>query len=243
MFFSPGTGTISAVTLWEPVGGDALSVTWQLVDSPAVVCGTIVCPLTLVPDTVTRHFTLVSVFWPVLAKSSVNVGAGLAGIELVDPVWRVLPPTLTEFNWCPCRPGAMGALLDPDDEGRLTWSAVATCWGSSHWIEGRNWLELSCWPPSAADRYAGRAKRADDLRDGVVLVQHVRGVEARHLGRDRVDRVLARLGLERRADLVGDVAHPVLAHLERGDEVLLGPLHLVGSAQALGVAEFSGRPS
>ena len=86
VFFSPGTGTISAVTLWEPFGGDALSVTWQLVDSPAVVCGTIVCPLTLVPDTVTRHFTLVSVFWPVLAKSSVNVGAGLAGIELVDPV-------------------------------------------------------------------------------------------------------------------------------------------------------------
>ena len=98
MFFSPGTGTISAVTLWEPFGGDELSVTWQLVDSPAVVWGTIVCPLTLEPDTVSRHFTLVSVFCPVFAKFKVNVGAGLAGIELAEPVWSVLPPTLTEFN-------------------------------------------------------------------------------------------------------------------------------------------------
>ena len=134
----------------------------------------------------------------------------------------------------------MGPVLDPDDEGRVTWSAVATLVGSSQSIEGRNWLELSCWPPSPPTVIPARAERADDLRDGVVLVEHIGGVEAGHLGRDRVDRVLPRLGLERRADLVGDVAHPVLAHLERGDEVLLGALHLVGSAQALGVAEFSG---
>ena len=87
-------------------------------------------------------------FCPVFAKSSVNVGAGLAGIEFVEPGWSVLPPTLTEFSWCPWRPGAMGPLLDPEDEGKVTWSAVATCCGSSHWIEGRNWSELSCWPPS-----------------------------------------------------------------------------------------------
>ncbi len=91
----------------RPLGGVELSVTWQLVDSPAVVWGTIVCPLTLEPETVTRHLTLVSVFCPVFAKSSVNVGAGLAGIEFVEPVWSVLPPTLTEFNSWPCRPGAM----------------------------------------------------------------------------------------------------------------------------------------
>ena len=63
-----------------------------------MVCGTLVWPLTFEPEIVTRHLTLVSVFWPVLAKFKVNVGAGLAGIELVEPVCSWVPPTLTEFS-------------------------------------------------------------------------------------------------------------------------------------------------
>jgi hypothetical protein len=98
LFFSPGTGTISAVSCWEPLGGIALSVTWQLVDSPAVVWGTVVSPLTLEPEIVTLHFTFVSVFVPVLAKFRVKVGAGLAGIEFVEAVVSCVPPTLTEFS-------------------------------------------------------------------------------------------------------------------------------------------------
>src|SRR5580704_7252472 len=146
VFFSPGTGTISAVTWKDPFGGAEDSVTWQLVDSPAVVWGTIVWPLTLEPEIVTLHLTLFSVFWPVFAKFNVKVGAGLAGIEFVEPVWSWLPPTLTVLITCPCRPGAMFWEV-VDEEGSVTWSTDATWVGSSHWIEGRNWLELSCWPP------------------------------------------------------------------------------------------------
>jgi hypothetical protein len=36
-FVSPGTGTIVAVSVCDPLGGVEDSVTWQLVDSPAVV--------------------------------------------------------------------------------------------------------------------------------------------------------------------------------------------------------------
>ena len=69
----------------------------------------------------TLHTTLVSVFWPVLAKLSVKVGAGLAGIAFVAPVVRVVPPTLTEFSAWPCRPGATGW----EDAGCDTFNAEA----------------------------------------------------------------------------------------------------------------------
>ena len=73
-----------------------------------MVVGTTAWPLTFDPLIVTLHTTFVSVFWPVLAKLSVNVGAGLAGIAFVAPVVSWLPPTLTVFSSCPCRPGAIG---------------------------------------------------------------------------------------------------------------------------------------
>ena len=97
-FFSPRTGTIVAVTVYEPADGDALSVTGQLYDWPADVVATTACPLMLELLSVTLQTTPVSVFWPVLAKLSVNVGGGEAGSVLVELVESVVPATSTELS-------------------------------------------------------------------------------------------------------------------------------------------------
>jgi hypothetical protein len=52
----------------------------------------------LAEATETLQTTLFSVFCPVFVKLSVNVGACLAGSVLVEPVWSVVPATLTEFS-------------------------------------------------------------------------------------------------------------------------------------------------
>src|SRR5437763_12948817 len=96
--FSPATGWTVAVTVWLPVGGTDFSVTLQVADWPAVVRGTTVWPLAVVPLTATLQTTLVSLFWPVLVKCSVKVAGGLAVIVLVELVDRVVPPTLTESS-------------------------------------------------------------------------------------------------------------------------------------------------
>ena len=212
-----------------------MSVTWQLVDWPAFVCGTTACPLTFDPLIVTLHFTLVSVFWPVLAKFSVNVGAGLAGIAFVEPVCRVVPPTLTEFSAWPCRPGATGCCSrsrapDAQRVGHVT--SVQPC------DRGQELAGVDLLAAQPAHRDAGGAQRADDLGHRVVLVEDVGGVEAGHLGRDRVDRSLAGLGLERRLDLSGDVLDPVGRASGARHEVLLGALDLVGNVYPLGLAEL-----
>ncbi len=51
--------------------------------------------------TTTLQVTLVSLFWPLLAKLRVNVGAGLAAIVFGEPVCRVVPATDTELSWWP----------------------------------------------------------------------------------------------------------------------------------------------
>jgi hypothetical protein len=48
-FFSPGTFSIVAITVWVPVGGVELSVTLQVAWCPAIVSGTVVEPVSLVP--------------------------------------------------------------------------------------------------------------------------------------------------------------------------------------------------
>ena len=106
VFFSPGTALIVATTVWVPAAGLELRVTWQVVLWPANVSGTIFCPLTPVPLTDTWQTTLVSLLVPPLVKLSVKVGGGLAVIEFVEPVWSVVPATLTESSLWPCKPGA-----------------------------------------------------------------------------------------------------------------------------------------
>ncbi len=98
MFFSPGTRSIVATTVAVPFDGDDLSVTLQVAGLPAIVCATVVWPLSLEPETVTLQTTLVSLLVPLLVKLSVKVGAGLAGIVFGDPVCSVVPLTLTELS-------------------------------------------------------------------------------------------------------------------------------------------------
>ena len=51
------------------------------------------------PLTVTLQPTFVSLFSPLLMKLNPNVAAGWAGMVLVEPVWSVVPPTLTESSF------------------------------------------------------------------------------------------------------------------------------------------------
>jgi hypothetical protein len=98
VFFSPGTFEIVAVIVYVPAGGEALSVTLQVACCPGVVSGTVALPLMPPELNVTLQPMLCSVLVPPLVKFSVNDGGGLAGIVLVDPVCKVVPPTLTESS-------------------------------------------------------------------------------------------------------------------------------------------------
>jgi hypothetical protein len=104
-FFSPGTPWTVTLTVYVPFGGDVLSGTSAVTCCPAVVVGTVVWPLTLVPWTDTLTTTFFSGFPPVFVNLTLNVGGGLAGIVFGEPVWSVVPPTLTESSECPWGPG------------------------------------------------------------------------------------------------------------------------------------------
>src|SRR5581483_11491833 len=106
MFFSPGTFSTVAVTVWVPLGGVALSLTVQVAFWWATVLATVVVPLTLVPLIETLHPTLCSSLSPPLLKFSVNDRAELAGTVFVPPGVSVVPLTLTEVSEWPWRPGA-----------------------------------------------------------------------------------------------------------------------------------------
>ncbi len=90
-------------------------------------------------------------------------------------------------------------------------------------------------PVSPTDGDPGRVQRPCDLDGRVVLVDHVGRVQARHLGGDRVDRVLAGLIAERGLDLQGDLGDRVGAHLHRQHEAAVRRLDLVGNVEVLGV--------
>src|ERR1700744_3293117 len=128
LFFSPGTGSMVATTLWVPLGGAASSLTVQVAFLPANVSGTVAVPPTLVPLIDTLHLTLRSLLVPPLLKSSVNDGIGLDGRVFVAPVCRVVPLTLTEVSEWPCRPGATlvgcapGMLMPSVEARKLGWT-------------------------------------------------------------------------------------------------------------------------
>jgi hypothetical protein len=66
-----------------------------------VVVGTTVVALEDVPLTVTWNLTFASFASPPLVKLNVNFGAGVRGIVFVDPLWSVVPATLTESSEWP----------------------------------------------------------------------------------------------------------------------------------------------
>ena len=108
-----------------------------------------------------------------------NVGAGLAGSVFVDPVWSVVPPTLTEFSEWPWSPGAglpsggrgLGAELGGDERGLQPAEVVDELAAVDRLAVG------------AADGDSGAVQRVGDQRRRVVLVDDVGGVEAGHLRR------------------------------------------------------------
>ena len=99
---------------------------------------------------------------------------------------------------------------------------------------GRNCCRFDRLAVGTSDRDPGGVQRAGDLRERVVLVEHVRGVEPGHLrgDRGRPPRCWSRLWSAGWicCAMFGD---PVEAHLERQQQVLLRRLDLVGNAQAL----------
>ena len=109
MFFSPGTGSIVATTVWVPLrrgrveldrAGGALAGE-RLGHRRGAGHGR------LVPLTVTLHLTLCSLLVPPLGKVSVNGGdrAGRDGVGAPrSAAW--CRPTLTDVSEWPCRPGA-----------------------------------------------------------------------------------------------------------------------------------------